>query len=526
MRLTQLANQKKDSVLSKAFHSLFKNKKMSIFPYMAEESRGTNMATITGTTAAATAIATTTSTTTSSTTTSISSDGAGSSVITFTEESTTSLTTESIDGSHALMFSSQQSSNQDSIEPDQPKLQTSTTAKHYDMIVGKGYIPKRCALLGNFTNILSHPPELLHIMSDFGEDAFFSSCTSDHSCMGVADGVGGWNSMGINPSLFAWALMDNCKYYSETMSPPMPWNVLQEAYDTVVNSGEIEAGSSTACLVALDRKNGVLHGANLGDSGFVVFRFNREIANVTPSGRRRSGSEGDLKQHITTNYFSSLSADNYEDAHYQYLDEQSPLLEVVHESKENQHYFNAPYQLALLPQGLSDAQKRLFMSDPPERANRSSFGPLMNGDLIVMCTDGVFDNMFMDDIIQIIMEELEDLFMDGSVFTTLPSQNEEEFRQVIQDRIQRTTERLVSEAARFSLSKRQSPFALESRLQRMPDSFYEGGKVDDATVLCAMVISKENTPEDDTKENGNQESPNNNTNNMNIDNNGDLVVEK
>lgn len=56
-------------------------------------------------------------------------------------------------------------------------------------------------------------------------------------------------------------------------------------------------GSSTACIVVLDRQSHRLHTANLGDSGFLVVR------------------EG----------------------------------EVVHRSDEQQHYFNTPFQLSIAP---------------------------------------------------------------------------------------------------------------------------------------------------------------------------------
>lgn len=57
------------------------------------------------------------------------------------------------------------------------------------------------------------------------------------------------------------------------------------------------AGSSTACIVVLDRQSHRLHTANLGDSGFLVVRGG----------------------------------------------------EVVHRSDEQQHYFNTPFQLSIAP---------------------------------------------------------------------------------------------------------------------------------------------------------------------------------
>lgn len=75
------------------------------------------------------------------------------------------------------------------------------------------------------------------------------------------------------------------------------------------------AGSSTACIVVLDRRSHRLHTCNLGDSGFLVVRGG----------------------------------------------------EVVHRSDEQQHYFNTPFQLSIAPPGaegvvLSDRLVAQFMS--------------------------------------------------------------------------------------------------------------------------------------------------------------------
>lgn len=65
----------------------------------------------------------------------------------------------------------------------------------------------------------------------------------------------------------------------------------------------VSAGSSTACIVILDRQSHRLHTANLGDSGFLVVRGG----------------------------------------------------EVVHRSDEQQHYFNTPFQLSIAPPGAEGA---------------------------------------------------------------------------------------------------------------------------------------------------------------------------
>lgn len=62
--------------------------------------------------------------------------------------------------------------------------------------------------------------------------------------------------------------------------------------------------------------------------------------------------------------------------------------EIVHRSQEQQHSFNAPFQLSLPPPGHS----RNVLSDSPESADTLSF-PVKEGDVIMVATDGVFDNV-------------------------------------------------------------------------------------------------------------------------------------
>lgn len=71
----------------------------------------------------------------------------------------------------------------------------------------------------------------------------------------------------------------------------------EQAVSVRLTAVTVFAGSSTACIVVLDRSSHRLHTANLGDSGFLVVRGG----------------------------------------------------EVVHRSDEQQHYFNTPFQLSIAP---------------------------------------------------------------------------------------------------------------------------------------------------------------------------------
>ncbi|CAB4037930.1 phosphatase PTC7 homolog, partial [Paramuricea clavata] len=172
----------------------------------------------------------------------------------------------------------------------------------------------------------------------FGEDAFFVAEDRARNVLGVADGVGGWRHYGIDPAVFSSALMENCKRLIERglLENPTPVNIMKEGYHNISENKEPLFGSSTACIVVLDKKSSTLHSANLGDSGFLVIR----------------------KQ------------------------------DVVHSSLGQQHYFNTPYQLAIPPPD----QEGNVIQDNLDSAEETSFA-VEEGDAVVLGTDGLFDNL-------------------------------------------------------------------------------------------------------------------------------------
>ncbi|KAH8833630.1 protein serine/threonine phosphatase 2C [Flagelloscypha sp. PMI_526] len=164
--------------------------------------------------------------------------------------------------------------------------------------------------------------------------------------LGVADGVGGWHQQGIDPSLFSQALMYHNAQYAqhawagEPEIDPMAEETdkdfdkdnevngeeaaktepiaeaeerevdeidkeheeeydeeaevdqvgeQQDAVDLLVNGyyttlQEVRAlGSSTATIVTLNSNSAVLSSANLGDSGFLVYRSGHVVYNSGPS---------------------------------------------------------------------------------------------------------------------------------------------------------------------------------------------------------------------------------------------------
>jgi len=161
-----------------------------------------------------------------------------------------------------------------------------------------------------------------------GEDAHFVS--NDNSVIAIADGVGGWEALGVDSGLYSRSLM-NFACNSANAGIKNPSELLKIAHERCLDI----QGSTTACIISLiDNK---LHAANLGDSGFLIIR---------------NGT-------------------------------------LVYKTKEQQHYFNCPFQIG-------------SSRDMPEDAQRIIVEDLQSGDIIVAATDGVFDNLFTEVIIRIV----------------------------------------------------------------------------------------------------------------------------
>ena len=237
-----------------------------------------------------------------------------------------------------------------------------------------------------------------------GDDAWFITKQNSIDVLGVADGVGGWHSYGIDPSKFSFNLMKTCKRIVEQdfsttsgsatqasrqetkpnkanrsahrtaaeINSKTPLNLLEESYRTLLENknSNLLVGSSTACILIFHHETNLLHTCNLGDSGFVIVRGNK----------------------------------------------------IIHRSQEQQHYFNSPYQIAILPNNTRDLLSNLrdnmieeevvleesvnninnntnsnnsrssLINDSPELATSCSV-ELKEGDFIVVGTDGLWDNL-------------------------------------------------------------------------------------------------------------------------------------
>ena len=184
-------------------------------------------------------------------------------------------------------------------------------------------------------------------------------------------------------------------------------------------------GTSTACIVSVHQDT--LHAANLGDSGFLVLRKG--------------------------------------------VDDQSGW-QALYKSQEQAHFFNCPFQLGT------------GSKDSPADADLLSL-ELSENDLVLVGTDGFFDNMFMDDVLEIVDSvtgETEETEESGTAGLEERDTGSNIDVSVIADA-------LLAQTLKMATSRdRQSPFSIYA------NDFgyaYSGGKLDDITLIVAHAIKKE-----------------------------------
>ena len=267
------------------------------------------------------------------------------------------------------------------------------------------------------------------------EDAHFL----DSNMLGVADGVGGWRALGVDSGQFASELMQECKAqalssWSLSLSPKLheveSCSTSQESYLVPVAEEALRrtqsSGSSTLLLCALN--TGLLEVLNLGDSRAMLIRLTKNRPRVICS---------------TT-----------------------PM----------QHSFNCPYQLSkpLSPTARSELIQQCPPSKKKELQQALGSRKLINdrvkngdwytlsvkeGDLLIMGSDGLWDNLFEDEILACV---------EGNYSA------------------EEIARRMAKAAHEKSLGKKQTPFEVEAVLAH-GSCAWRGGKEDDITVIAAWI---------------------------------------
>lgn len=206
-----------------------------------------------------------------------------------------------------------------------------------------------------------------------------------YSYMGVADGVGSWREYGVDVRDFSRRLMQECENillehcHERTAEQHRrhrgggvlaPAELMAQAYDRVKQSNII--GSCTACVALFDGLRHQLHFSNLGDSGLIVLR------------------------HIDSDVAGALRRDKTTPRA-----ERKSDLRLAFVSQQQLRSFNHPYQLGWTGEDLPPDESSSF-KEPRDSCTSSVH--LRRGDIIIMATDGLFDNVDADEICQICLE--------------------------------------------------------------------------------------------------------------------------
>lgn len=289
--------------------------------------------------------------------------------------------------------------------------------------------------------------------------------------LGVADGVGSWREYGVDPRDFSHQFMQECENilkeascktgkklrkgdekFQRCMSPS---ELMAQAYERVKADNII--GSSTACVAMFDGIRHQLHFSNLGDSGIIVLR------------------------HIDSSVTGTLKRDKSKPR----LERQSDL-RVAFVSQQQLRSFNHPYQLGWTGEELGEDEETSFKS---ASQSCSSSIHIRRGDILILATDGLFDNVELEEISKIALdwEESNGFIRNGDIAardkrwasgSSMTNQSATCTKDLAHALVLRARENSLN-------STKDSPFAL---LAKENDVMWSGGMPDDCTVIVMHIV--------------------------------------
>jgi serine/threonine protein phosphatase PrpC len=345
-----------------------------------------------------------------------------------------------------------------------------------------------------------------------GEDSYFLRPDS----LGVADGVGGWSSRpGADPALFSRLLMHFCAVelsrYDNVSAANLaadngnllnawaavdPVEVMHRAWERCVRAARREGilGSSTALLALL--RGDELRIANVGDCVLMIIRDGEMLFRSTEQQHSfnfpvQLGMMGDTSETLKnrTEAANKARAAGEGEVKSEHLEDYDDVEDMPATSREASATSTTFEELIVgANSGQADGEDGVGAEwDEPRRdAGRWSVR-VEAGDIIVVGSDGLMDNLFDEDIVEEVLrfvpmksdasqgggEQQQFLKVDSSTFSP-----------------QLVSEALCSRAKAISEDSRaiSSPFqqrAMEEGLH------YVGGKHDDISVLVCLVGERE-----------------------------------
>lgn len=331
-------------------------------------------------------------------------------------------------------------------------------AQHIFASVGSCALPHPFKSAGSVSaNAREHSAKELATDPTLSEDAHFilsvawpTPYTDVLHYVGVADGVGSWRACGVDPRNFPQRLMHWAQQSIltsapqatdfEAPTPPKPHQVLSAAWEMTVADKVV--GSSTACIATLDYELDQLTFSNIGDNGVVILRhIDSDVA-------------GYMREKKTPRHLRTSD------------------LRIAFISQQQLRSFNLPYQF-----GYTNVPTDNANFETPRDAVNTSF-PVMPGDIVVIATDGLYDNMELEEMCDIAQEWENKWF--GAGQSNVDRHDDAAMAELAKE--------LAYRARDLSLmNNRDSPFAL---LAKENDIMWGGGMPDDITIVCMRIQNK------------------------------------
>jgi len=328
-----------------------------------------------------------------------------------------------------------------------------------------------------------------------GEDAYFVETKNDdlessnELSLGVADGVYMWRWEGVDAGLYSRALLREAaktflsgskvadgskstdalsdKVASSSSSEASkstthPLFMLERAFQVVAEKNV--KGSTTCVLLTLDPRLGLLNAANIGDSGYLVARLNPDASSSS------SSSSSSLSTSNTAPYLLSKDESN---------DDGKPQRFIAYRSPPQEHDFGRPFQL-----GHHEA------TDKPSDAMLSTFF-LENDDVIVVGTDGLWDNVSEKEILAVIENRIKSSSASTTTSSSSSSSSSLGSNQAFLNKkeVDACAKELTQKAFEHANDRsRTTPYSLAATEHF--DMVYNGGKKDDITVLVCKIKNR------------------------------------
>ncbi|PFH31739.1 protein phosphatase 2C domain-containing protein [Besnoitia besnoiti] len=302
----------------------------------------------------------------------------------------------------------------------------------------------------------------------------------DRQVLGIADGVSSVEAEGYDPARLPVELLTECSlacrsrqqcpsvYDAESenlwaawglnhfVPQQFPLHILSRAHASCSSWG------ATTCVLSILEQN-YLWTVNIGDSQALLLRRTNTPPRAVPVDQY---SEHELC-HSSRSRIGDLS--------------QCGGYQVIHRVSPQQHFFNCPFQLTRMPD--VDCSVGEVLRRTAESADVSGH-EVQAGDILVMGSDGLFDNLFDEDILQVVNQLCWGRSRPGEIPSTEPHLVAEKLLEMAMDAASAPT---GPEKAKLT------PYA-EGAYIELGKRLY-GGKPDDITVVVGYVLDRRQSSE-------------------------------